>query len=81
MTTQPISQQNTAAYISGFEDGKRVNAAELRRLYAVNQELLVALKDIATTCSTAVGAGQYLTLSAIEKAARAAIAKAQGEQT
>ena len=55
-------------------------AVELRRLHAVNAELLEALKDALfhVTNQGDIGVDQWL---ACERKARAAIAKAEGEQT
>jgi hypothetical protein len=52
-------------------------AAELRRLHAVNQELLAALKDVKTDTD-----GRFMSNIGQDRAyatARAAIAKAEGE--
>jgi hypothetical protein len=79
MTTQPEALRLTqvAPYLEGGERGQWIiaAAAELRRLHAVNQELLAALNEVYTTYDWHGDDGQEAMMKA-----RAAIAKAEGEK-
>ena len=72
-----MSQQNTIAYMNGFEDGKRSAAIELRRLHKVNQALLEALRPIAEIDLRTQGV--HHKFPRLILGARAAIAKATEE--
>lgn len=77
MTTQPEALRWAGilyhqAQYDGAEDYKNKAADELRRLHEVNQELLVALKEVYTTCDWHGDDGQEAMMKA-----RAAIAKAE----
>jgi glutaminase len=70
-----MTEQPTALYLAEIlqsEPGAVADAAsaELRRLHAVNQELLEALKNYVDGCSLGVNAAEV---------ARAVIAKAEGK--
>ena len=85
MTTQPEALRMAErlerydAERSGYAKHCHKAAAELRRLHEVNQELLEALKD-ATEGLKIASAGGGVDFYAYAKTARAAIAKAEGEQ-
>jgi hypothetical protein len=73
------------AYVKGETSSaihEWVDAAELRRLHAVNAELLGALQSIAECCDEDHAARDYASRQTeIRGIARAAIAKAEGEKT
>ena len=68
------------ALAEAYRCGHEAAADELRRLHEVNQELLEALKD-ATEGLEIASAGGGVDFYAYAKTSRAAIAKAEGEQT
>jgi hypothetical protein len=79
MTTQPEALRLAAMAHLGYRVGwQREAAAELRRLSAVNQELLEALKTIMNIDS--FSALTEADVDAIDAQARAAIARAEGEK-
>lgn len=75
--TQPEALR-LADSLAHFDDGHyttpRLAAAELRRLHEANQELLEALQAVLNSCLHSQG------LADAYKQARAAIAKAEGQQ-
>ena len=85
MTTQPNALKladELDLYATGDAHQRNIEqaAAELRRLHEVNQELLEALKD-ATEGLEIASAGGGVDFYAYAKTSRAAINKAEGEQT
>ena len=78
MTTQPeaLRLAEVAPYLEGGERGQWIMsaAAELRRLHALNQELLAALKTVLSESYDGPLHEDY------RRQARAVIAKAEGEQ-
>ena len=82
MTTQPealrlADKMSSYNLCSGYAWHCHKAAAELRRLHEVNQELLIAMQKIAASSSDEFGS--YYTNRGNIAAARAAIAKAEGE--
>jgi hypothetical protein len=73
--TQPEALKQAEELEARFGNIFRPAAAELRRLHAVNQELLAALNEVYTTCDWHGDDGQEAMMKA-----RAAIAKAEGEK-
>jgi hypothetical protein len=81
MTTQPEALRLADAltkYLGGNTATQA--AAELRRLSAVNGELLEALRQIAKIGNQPYGT-DYEEIDAAREIARAAIARAEGEKT
>jgi hypothetical protein len=76
-STQPKALQLAAMAHLGYRVGwQREAAAELRRLHAVNQELLTLLKDWVESFVDCIEGGEADEMVA---ATRAAIAKAEGQ--
>jgi hypothetical protein len=81
--TEQSTALRLAEYLTGladeidhthYTDDVRLSAAELRRLHAVNQELLEALKRIELACT-----GTWVNKDWVVKECSAAIAKAEGK--